>query len=256
MARAARHRRIRQTVRGRDSKKSHSNLEENVTHSMMQRMWLAAAGLMLVGCASTPQQNAKDVTFFVTSTGPGKGADLGGLAGADRHCQSLATAAGAGDRTWHAYLSTQAPALNDPNYVNARDRIGTGPWQNANGVVVARSVEDLHSANNNLTKPTTLDERGQPVNGRVDKPNKHDMLTGSRPDGTAFPGAPFSDMTCGNWTKSGADGSAMIGHHDRAGPLENSWSVSWNSSHPTIGCNPEGLKSTGGDGLFYCFAVK
>ena len=225
-------------------------------HSMMRGTWLAAAGLVLVGCATTPQHNAKDMTFFVTSTGPGKGADLGGLTGADQHCHSLAKAGGAGDRTWHAYLSTQAPKFTDPNYVNARDRIGAGPWQNANGVVIATSVEELHSNNNNLTKATALDEKGQPVNGRVDKPNKHDMLTGSRPDGTAFPGAPFADMTCGNWTKSGADGSAMTGHHDRAGPLENSWSISWNSSHPTLGCNPEVLKSTGGDGLFYCFAVK
>jgi hypothetical protein len=220
------------------------------------RMWLAAAGLITVaGCASMPP-GPKDMTFFVTSAGPGKGGDLGGLAGADRHCQSLAQSAGAGDRTWHAYLSTQAPKFTDPNYVNARDRIGAGPWQNAKGVVIATSVEELHSNSNNLTKATALDEKGQPVNGRVDKPNKHDMLTGSRPDGTAFPGAPFADMTCGNWTKSGADGSAMTGHHDRAGPLENSWSISWNSSHPTLGCSPEVLKSTGGDGLFYCFAVK
>ena len=217
-----------------------------------------SALLVVAAGASVPAQAAPDahMTFFVTSIGPGKGADLGGLAGADQHCQSLAKAAGAGDRTWHAYLSTQAPKFTDPNYVNARDRIGAGPWQNANGVVIATSVEELHSNNNNLTKLTTLDEQGQPVNGRVDKPNKHDMLTGSRPDGTAFPGPPFADMTCGNWTKSGADGSAMTGHHDRAGPLENSWSISWNSSHPTLGCSPEVLKSTGGDGLFYCFAVK
>ena len=122
--------------------------------------------------------------------------------------------------------------------------------------MIARSVDDLHSANSNLTKQTALDEKGQPVNGRTEKPNKHDMLTGSRPDGTAFPGAPFADMTCGNWTKGGTDGSAMLGHHDRAGPIENSWAISWNSSHPTRGCDPEGLRSTGGDGLFYCFAVK
>ena len=143
------------------------------------------------------------MTFFVTSVGPGNAADLGGLEGADRHCQSLAQAAGAGNRTWRAYLSTQGSALNDPKFVNARDRIGPGPWQNAKGAVIARNVEELHSANNNLTKQTALDEKGQPVNGRTDKPNKHDMLTGSRPDGTAFPGAPFADMTCGNWTKGG-----------------------------------------------------
>ena len=225
-------------------------------HSMMRRTWLAAAGLVLVGCATTPQQNAKDMTFFVTSTGPGKGANLGGLEGADKHCQSLAKAAGAGDRTWHAYLSTQAPALNDPNFVNARDRIGAGPWQNAKGVVIARNVDELHATNNNVTKQTALDETGQPVNGRTEKPSKHDMLTGSRPDGTAFPGAPFADMTCGNWTKGGTDGGTIVGHHDRGGPIETSWAISWNSSHPTLGCDQEGLKSTGGDGLFYCFAVK
>ena len=226
-------------------------------HDTLQRTWLALAGLTLAGCASTlpPQPNAKDMSFFVTSAGPGKGADLGGLEGADRHCQSLARSAGAGDRTWRAYLSTQAPALNDPNYVNARDRIGTGPWQNANGVVIARNVDDLHSPGNNLTKETALDESGRRVNGRTEKPSTHDMLTGSRPDGTAFPGAPFSDMTCGNWTKSGKDGSAMLGHHDRSGPIANAWASSWNSSHPTIGCDPQGLVSTGGAGLFYCFAA-
>jgi hypothetical protein len=196
------------------------------------------------------------MTFFVTSAGPGKGGDLGGLAGADQHCQSLANAAGAGQRTWRAYLSTQGSALNDPNFVNARDRIGAGPWQNAKGEVIARNVDELHSAANNITKQTALDEKGQPVNGRTEKPNKHDMLTGSRPDGTAYPGAPFSDMTCGNWTKSGKDGSAMLGHHDRGGPIEAPWARSWNASHPSRGCDPDGLRSTGGDGLLYCFAVK
>ena len=218
---------------------------------------LAAAGAMtLVGCAGTQLAGPTNMTFFVTSVGPGKGADLGGLAGADRHCQSLATAAGAGNRTWRAYLSTQGSGLTDPNFVNARDRIGAGPWQNAKGAVIARSVDDLHSASNNLTKETALDERGQLVNGRTDKPNKHDMLTGSRTDGTAFPGAPFPDMTCGNWTKSGTEGSAMLGHHDRAGPIASAWATSWNSAHPSRGCHPEGLRSTGGDGLFYCFAEK
>jgi hypothetical protein len=191
----------------------------------------------------------------VTSVSPGRGGDLGGLEGADRHCQSLAKAAGAGDRTWRAYLSSQAPATDNPGFVNARDRIGTGPWQNAKGVVIARNVEDLHSASNNVTRQTALDERGQPVNGRGDKPNKHDILTGSRPDGTAFPGGPNPDMTCGNWTRSGA-GSAMVGHHDRAGPIEASWATSWNSSHPTRGCDQKSLISTGGDGLLYCFAAK
>ena len=224
--------------------------------SIVGRTWLAATGLItLVACASM-QPGPKDMTFFVTSAGPGKGGDLGGLEGADGHCQSLAKAAGAGDRTWRAYLSTQASKLNDPNFVNARDRIGTGPWQNAQGAVIARSVDELHSANNNLNKRTALDQMGKPINGRTEKPNKHDILTGSRPDGTAFPGAPFSDMTCGNWTKGGTDGSAMTGHHDRLGPLDVSWATSWNSAHPTLGCSQERVRPTGGDGLFYCFAVK
>ena len=224
--------------------------------SIVERTWLAAAGLItLVGCASM-QPGPKDMTFFVTSAGPGKGGDLGGIEGADRHCQSLARAAGAGDRTWRAYLSTQASKLNDPNFVNARDRIGTGPWQNAQGVVIARSVDELHSANNKLNKQTALDQMGKPVNSRTEKPNKHDMLTGSRPDGTAFPGAQFSDMTCGNWTKGGTDGSAMTGHHDREGPIDSAWATSWNSAHPTLGCSQERVRPTGGDGLFYCFAVK
>jgi hypothetical protein len=195
------------------------------------------------------------MTFFVTSAAPGSGGDLGGLEGADRHCQSLAKAAGAGDRIWHAYLSTQAPKLNDPNFVNARDRIGTGPWQNAKGDVIARNVDELHSPANNLTKQTALDEHGLAVNGRAESPIKHDMLTGSRPDGTAFPGAPFADMTCGNWTKSGAEGSAMTGHHDRSGPNASPWATSWNSSHPTLGCSLEKVRPTGGEGLFYCFAT-
>ena len=217
---------------------------------------LAIVGMTLLGACASMQPGPKDMTFFVTSKGTGKGADLGGLDGADAHCQALARAAGAGDRTWRAYLSTQAPALNDPKVVNARDRIGTGPWQNAKGVVIARSVDDLHSASTNVTKDTSLDEKGQPVKGRTEKPNEHDMLTGSRPDGTAFPGAPFFDMTCGNWTKGGKDGSAIVGHFDRAGPIDSAWATSWNSSHPTRGCDQEGLVSTGGAGLFYCFAPK
>jgi hypothetical protein len=228
--------------------------------STMRTLLLAAAGTaLLAGCTGMTMQQAggpKDMTFFVTSAGPGKGADLGGLEGADRHCQALAQAAGAGQRVWRAYLSTQASALNDPKYVNARDRIGSGPWRNAKGEVVARSVEDLHSPGNNVTKQTALDERGRMVNGRTEKPNTHDMLTGSRPDGTAFPGAPFGDMTCGNWTKSGKDGSAMTGHHDRVGPIDSAWATSWNSAHPTRGCDPDGIASTGGAGLFYCFAEK
>ena len=225
--------------------------------SMMLRTGLLAAGVMaMVGYANAQTPSAKDMTFFVTSAGPGKGGNLGGLEGADAHCQSLAKAAGAGDRTWRAYLSTQAPATNDPNFVNARDRIGAGPWQNAKGVVIAKNVDDLHSSGNNLNKQTALDEKGQPVNGRADKPNKHDILTGSRPDGTAFPGAPNADMTCGNWTKGGSDGAAMLGHHDRVGPIDASWATSWNSSHASRGCDQEALRVTGGDGLLYCFAMK
>jgi hypothetical protein len=217
--------------------------------------FLAAGLLALAGCASL-QGGPQNMTFFVTSAGPGKGGDLGGLEGADQHCQTLATAAGAGARTWHAYLSTQAAKLDDPNFVNARDRIGSGPWQNAKGERIASTVEELHSDKNNITKQSALDENGKPINGKGDKPNVHDMLTGSRPDGTAFPGAPFADMTCGNWTQSGTGGSAMTGHHDRMGPTASSWASSWNSTHPTLGCSPEKIRPTGGDGLFYCFAVK
>jgi hypothetical protein len=219
---------------------------------------VAMAAAVVAGCAAMQagEPGPKQMTFFITSTGGAKGADYGGLEGADRHCQQLAAAAGAGDRVWRAYLSTQAPALNDPNFVNARDRIGSGPWRNAKGAVIARDVDELHSPRNNVTKETALDEKGQLVNGRTEKPVKHDILTGSRPDGTAFAGAPFADMTCGNWTKGGKDGSAMLGHHDRAGPIDNAWAMSWNSSHPSRGCDPDGLVSTGGAGLLYCFAAK
>lgn len=218
---------------------------------MTKSLAVAVCSFFLMGCAS-------DMSFFITSVGTGKGADLGGLEGADRHCQSLAAAAGAGTRVWRAYLSTQAPALADPKAVHARDRIGGGPWYNAKGVLVARNVDDLHSSGNNLTKETALDEKGQMVNGRTDKPNRHDILTGSRPDGTAFPPSPpFGDMTCGNWTKGGDDGSAMTGHHDRAGPVPHTWAISWNSAHPSRGgCSHKALQGTGGDGLFYCFAEK
>jgi hypothetical protein len=225
-------------------------------HTLVRRSVLIAAGALLASCA-TLEPGSRNMTFFVTSVGPGNGGNLGGLEGADRHCQSLAQAAGAGHRTWRAYLSTQSSALDDPNFVNARDRIGAGPWRNAKGVVVARSVEHLHSPDNNVNKETALDERGRMVNGRTEKPNKHDILTGSRPDGTAFPPSPrFPDMTCGNWTKGGTEGSAMTGHHDRAGPIDASWATSWNSAHPSIGCDQASLRKTGGDGLFYCFAVK
>ena len=227
---------------------------------MNARRWRTAAATAgiaaLAGCAGMQAWDAgpKSMTFFVTSVNPGKGADFGGLAGADAHCQALATGAGAGHRTWRAYLSTQSSALNDPKFDNARDRIGTGPWQNANGVIIARNVAELHSMRSALTKEHAVDEKGRLVNGRTEKPNRHDILTGSRPDGTAFaPG--FGDMTCGNWTKGGKDGSAMTGHHDRAGPIDASWARSWNSAHPSRGCDLEGLASTGGAGLLYCFAT-
>jgi len=222
---------------------------------------LGAVGVLaMTGCADMAMSGASGgkMSFFVTSTGPGKGGDLGGLAGADAHCQKLAAAAGAGDRTWRAYLSTQGDALNDPSAIDARSRIGAGPWYNAKGIRIARDVEELHSPRANVTKETAIDERGNLVNGRTEKPNKHDMLTGSRPDGTANPptvGGRYSDMTCGNWTKSG-EGRAMIGHHDRAGPVDHAWATSWNSSHQTIGCSQDALTKTGGAGLFYCFAEK
>lgn len=200
--------------------------------------------------AQTPQA---DMTFFITSVGSGKGADLGGLEGADKHCQALAQAAGAGKRTWHAYLSTSA--VGDKPAVNARDRIGKGPWQNAKGVMMARDVDELHG-NNTLTKDTALNEKGELVNGRGDTPNMHDILTGSQPDGRAFPAG--EDKTCNNWTSSG-EGAAMVGHHDRQGLRDDDASKSWNSSHLSRGtgggCSQEALRGTGGNGLFYCFAV-
>lgn len=224
------------------------------------RWTLAAAGsLLLLGCSGLPERDGgpEQMSFFLTSVNPGKGGDLGGLAGADAHCQSLAAAAGAGKRTWRAYLSTQGKELGDKGVIHARDRIGTGPWYNAKGIRVAQNVEDLHSAGNNVTKATALDERGRPVNGRTEKPNRHDILTGSRPDGTAMaPSGRFGDMTCNNWTNGGDKGAAMLGHHDRAGPTTDAWAVSWNSAHPSIGCNLGLLAKTGGAGLVYCFAEK
>ena len=215
------------------------------------RWWMLAPMALL--CAAPPAlaQQAGGMSFFVTSAGSGKGADLGGLEGADRHCQELAQAAGAGSRTWRAYLSTQA--IGGQQAVNARDRIGSGPWQNANSVVVASTVEELHGTNK-LDKETALTEKGAPVNGRGDSPNMHDILTGSQADGTAFSGT--EDRTCGNWTKGGADGAAMVGHHDRRGLNEEPPARSWNSSHPSRGgCSQEALRGTGGAGLLYCFAA-
>jgi len=211
------------------------------------RCVVVATALLGFGIDALAQTPAANMSFFVTSVGSGKGADFGGLAGADKHCQSLAAAAGAGGKTWHAYLSTQGAQT-----VNARDRIGSGPWQNAKGVVIAKDVTELH-ATNNLNKQTALTEKGDPVNGRADTPNKHDILTGSQPDGTAFSGS--DDKTCGNWTKSG-EGVAIVGHHDRTGLDTSPPALSWNSSHPTQGCSDDALKRTGGAGLLYCFATK
>ena len=223
-------------------------------HSMRKTLQIAAGFSVLAVAACATPQYPQGMTFFITSVGTGKGADLGGVEGADRHCQSLAAKVGAGSRTWRAYLSSQGKTTSDTNVVHARDRIGTGPWHNAKGERIARDVADLHSPNNSINKETGLDEKGEKVNGRGDKPNKHDILTGSRLDGTAF--ASQTDMTCGNWTKSGSDGSAMVGHHDRSGPVDHAWAVSWNSSHNSIGCSQPALIKTGGDGLIYCFAEK
>src|ERR1700759_2941636 len=214
---------------------------------------LCLATVAAFAFAASPAQ-AQSASFFLTSAGPGKGADLGGIEGADKHCQSLAQATGAGNKTWHAYLSTQA--ADGKPAINAKDRIGKGPWQNSKGVVVAKDVADLHSANNNLTKQTALSEKGEVINGRGDTPNRHDALTGSQADGTAF--GPETDRTCKNWTSS-TQGAAMLGHSDRIGLRDDDASKSWNSSHPSRGpdggCSQNDFKTTGGDGLLYCFAV-
>ena len=225
---------------------------------------LAAASL--VACAQTPPGSSGSagpgmapagaraggaspgMSFFVTSSGNGNGANYGGLDGADRHCQTLATAAGAGGKTWRAYLSTTATGGSAA--VHARDRIGTGPWRNAEGVVIARDVEDLHGPGNHIDKKTALTEKGGVVSGRGDSPNMHDILTGSTPDGRT------SDATCSNWTSSSTEGAATVGHHDRMGLDESAAAKSWNSSHDTRGCSQDALKATGGAGLLYCFAVK
>lgn len=213
---------------------------------------LCVTTLALAAVPVLAQQSA--MTFFVTSAGPGKGGDLGGIEGPDRHCASLAQAAGSAGKTWRAYLSTQEETGKPA--VNAKDRIGAGPWTNAKGVVIAKSVADLHSASNNLTKQTAITEKGDAVSGRGDTPNRHDILTGSQADGSAFP--PGDDRTCRNWTSS-TQGAAMVGHHDRVGLRDDDASKSWNTSHPSRGpgggCAQDDLKSTGGDGLFYCFAT-
>lgn len=204
-------------------------------------------GAPFVADRAAGQENP--MTFFITSQGPGNGADLGGLAGADAHCRSLASAVGSGDLEWFAYLSTTG--VSGGEVVHARDRIGAGPWHNATGVMIARDVDDLHSDSNNLTKETQLDERGRVVNGRGDSPNRHDILTGSRLDGTSS--GPGDDTTCADWTSSG-EGSALVGHHDRQGGGQNP--TSWNSAHGSRGCSQDDLRGSGGDGLFYCFAIK
>ena len=210
---------------------------------------VVSLGLLVASCATESQEPASPMTFFVTSAGLGKGADLGGLAGADRHCQSLAQSVGAGGRTWRAYLSNSA--VGGAAAVNARDRIGRGPWRNAKGVVVARDVNELHGENN-LNKQNSITEKGEIVPTSGDAVNMHDMLTGSSPDGRALPAD--KDMTCGNWTKSG-DGAAMVGHLDRRGLTDDAPARSWNASHPSRGCSQENLRSSGGAGLFYCFAA-
>ena len=208
---------------------------------------IAFAGL---GLAAPAQAQPATMSFFVTSVGLEKGANLGGLDGADAHCQALAKAAGSTETNWHAYLSTTEPG--GVAGVNARDRIGKGPWKNAKGVGVATDVANLHSANNNVNKQTALTEKGDVVNGRGDTPNVHDMLTGSQPDGTFIAGD--ANTTCGNWTMS-SGGAAMVGHHDRTGLDESAPAKSWNSSHQSRGCSLDQLKQTGSGGLFYCFAA-
>ncbi len=225
---------------------------------MQSTTLLAATALLLLGLNTAAQAQqappqSPNMTFFVVSAGPGKGADLGGLEGADRLCQSLAQAAGAGSKTWRAYLSTQAEGSTAA--VNARDRIGRGPWQNFKGEVVAQNVDDLHGDNNKLGMPTSLTERGSMIAGVGYTPNYHDALTGSQTDGRAFPAG--EDRTCRNWTSS-TQGAAMVGHIDRKGLRDDAASKSWNSSHPSRGpeggCSQSDLRGTGGNGLFYCFA--
>jgi len=217
-------------------------------------MWLVIAVVLVGGLYFI---NNKDVveesnamSFFVTSENPGSGANFGGLAGADAHCQALAEAVGAGDKTWKAYLS--ATATGSENVVNARDRIGDGPWYNVNGVLIANDLDELHGENN-LSKETALSEKGEVINGRGDSPNVHDILTGSTVEGLAS--SDEGDTTCGNWT-SESEGSAIVDHHDRRGLDELPPALSWNSSHGSRGCSLENLNGTGGGGLLYCFATE
>ena len=210
----------------------------------MKRIAPLLAAIALTGISTTALPQDNSLSFFITSVGSGDGANLGGLEGADAHCAVLAEEAGVTGKPWRAYLSTHA--ANGNPAVNARDRIGDGPWYNANGVQVAASVDDLHSENNQLSKENSVDENGNVVNGRGDTPNRHDILTGSTEDGYA------TDATCNNWTSNG-EGSAQVGHHDRTGGGANP--TSWNSAHGSRGCSQENLVGTGGDGLFYCFAL-
>jgi hypothetical protein len=209
---------------------------------------VVAAASLAATPTPPPTFAQQDMSFFITSVGSGDGANLGGLEGADKHCTTLAEAAGVRGKTWHAYLSQQA--VGGKPAVNARDRIGAGPWKNAKGVVVATSVDDLHSDANKLSKDNSLTEKGAVVNGRGDTPNMHDVLTGSTLDGRVHPGT--DDSTCSNWTSNGETGSASVGHHDRQGGGTNP--TSWNFAHPSRGCGQKNLQATGGNGLFYCFA--
>jgi hypothetical protein len=210
---------------------------------MRRLILIAATAIISALAAGTALSQDAKMSFFVTNVGSGKGADLGGLKGADAHCASLAEAAGVTGKTWAAYLSTSTE--------DARDRIGKGPWVNAKGVKIADDVASLHGEANGISKQTALNEKGEMVNGRGDTPNRHDILTGSKPDGTKI-----ADQTCGDWTMSGAEGAAMMGHHDRTGLDDSAAAKSWNSSHASRGgCGQEALKGTGGDGLFYCFAT-
>jgi hypothetical protein len=215
------------------------------TYTFGRKTLAAAAALAVLASAA-----ARDMTFFLTSVGKGDGANLGGLEGADAHCAALAKAAGASAGNWKAYLSTVAPGGEAG--VNARERIGKGPWKNSKGQVIAASVDDLHSDKANLTKATNLSEKGEPISGRGDPVNMHDILTGSDPSGSYSTAG--GDTTCGNWTKNG-DGSAIVGHHDRVGLKETRHMKSWNSSHGTAGCSQDALKKTGGAGMFYCVAA-
>lgn len=216
---------------------------------MSKSKTIPALVLVLLGCAHTPPEEIRQMNFFVTSEGPGSGAALGGLEGADRHCALLAERAGSSGLTWRAYLSSTATDASPA--INARDRIGSGPWYNHHGMLVGQTLNELHGEGSSMSKATSLTERGDTVLGRGDSPNRHDILTGSQADGRAF--ARGDDNTCTNWT-SGTTGSARVGHHDRQGGGENP--TSWNSAHGSRGCSQENLQATGGNGLFYCFGTR